>query len=110
MNGVLSTRRRSWRFYLAIARGKLAVWIRRLVAFPSSMSDYRPSTTLLIWLVLAGLLLPLIYILSIGPVFWLTSQGYLSPSVEAIYFPLGLLSRLSPSTQDALDWYIGLFQ
>ncbi len=74
------------------------------------MSDYRPSATVLIWLVLVGLLLPLTYILSIGPVFWLTSQGYLSPSVEAIYFPLGVLSRLMPPVQDALDWYIGLFQ
>ncbi len=74
------------------------------------MSDYRPSTTLLIWLVVIGLLLPLTYILSIGPVYWLIAQVYLTPSVESIYYPLGLLSRVSPSTQDALDWYIGLFQ
>ena len=74
------------------------------------MPDYRPSTALLICLVVAGLLLPLIYILSIGPVYWLVAQGYLSSSAESIYLPLGLLSKLSPPVRDAIDWYISFFQ
>ena len=74
------------------------------------MTDYRPSSTLLIWLIVAGVLLPLVYILSVGPVYWLIAQGYLSTSADWIYLPLGFLSNHCPPFQDAMDWYVGFFQ
>jgi hypothetical protein len=74
------------------------------------MTDYRPSTTLLICLIVAGLLLPVIYILSIGPVYWLTSQGYLGTAAMTAFAPLELLAYYCPPFQDAMEWYLSLFQ
>jgi len=74
------------------------------------MSDYRPNIVLLIWVVLIGILLPLTYLLSIGPVYWLMAQGYLTPIAESIYYPLTLLAKYCPPFGDAIDWYISLFQ
>jgi hypothetical protein len=74
------------------------------------MSDYRPSTTLLICLVVVGILLPVVYILSIGPVYWLVAQGYLSIGAMTAYSPLEWLALNCPPFHDAIDWYLSFFQ
>jgi hypothetical protein len=74
------------------------------------MSDYRPNVTLLIGLIVVGILLPVIYIFSIGPVYWLVAQGYLSISALNVYYPLDWLAHLWPPFQDAIDWYLSFFQ
>jgi len=74
------------------------------------MTDYRPSTTLLICLIATGILLPVTYLLSMGPVYWLVAQGYLSISVLNAYLPLEWLAYICPPFQDAIDWYLSFFQ
>ena len=74
------------------------------------MSDYRPSITLLVFLIVVGILLPVIYLVSIGPVYWLVAQGYLSIGVLNAYFPLEWLAHIFPPFHDAIDWYLSFFQ
>lgn len=46
-----------------------------------------PWVSWIVWLILA----PGMYLLSVGPVVWLVSKGYLSESVGAVYAPVSYL-------------------
>ena len=60
----------------------------------------------------ALLLLPVLYVLSVGPANWLLQHNALDALRDPVvyfYRPLFWLSDASPQFQAALRWYIGLF-
>jgi hypothetical protein len=57
-----------------------------------------------------AVLSPPAYVLSVGPYYWLLGHGYISASVEVIYFPLALVCHLLPPLHDAVEWYVSLWQ
>jgi hypothetical protein len=63
--------------------------------------------------VLLIMLLPLVYVLSVGPAVWLQMNGYLSESVEdaleVIYLPLAWLVMNSEWAEAMLMAYLSLF-
>lgn len=66
-----------------------------------------------VWI--AGLvLLPLLYVLSIGPAAWLLDHGYMSEPVEealtVFYTPLVLVYDSNQTFEVALDAYLSLWQ
>jgi len=60
-------------------------------------------------LAVAALVLPIVYVLSIGPAWWLYRRGYLSDSAAIVYAPLRLLGNNCKPIEDALRWYIDLW-
>ena len=53
-------------------------------------------------------LLPVIYMLSVGPATWLYHHGHLGGDrVHAIYGPLILIRDWSPTCDAAMEWYLG---
>jgi len=58
------------------------------------------------------LLLPVVYVLSLGPMCWLAGKGYLSwdSPVFAIYYPLGLLCEHNKVVNDTMESYLYLWQ
>ena len=57
------------------------------------------------------LVLPTLYVLSIGPAFWLSQRGYLSDEAGAwFYWPLSAIANSSEFAQNWLIWYIRLFE
>ena len=58
-----------------------------------------------IGLVLVVLFLPVLYVLSIGPVAWLMGNEATWWS-EAFYYPLGQLAAYFKPFRDALGWYL----
>jgi hypothetical protein len=59
----------------------------------------------------AMLLLPVLYVLSIGPAAWLCVKGYIdSDSSMAIYWPVLWLAGQSQAPKVALGWYISLWK
>lgn len=66
-----------------------------------------------IWIVIL-LALPLLYVLSLGPVARLhssTESAGLQNAIELFYIPLSYLIQLEiPGFAPALEWYINLFQ
>jgi hypothetical protein len=65
---------------------------------------------LVVVLLVAVLLLPPAYILSIGPALWLFAHDYLSAdAVNAYAIPANTLSRYCPPLRDALHWYASQF-
>jgi len=72
------------------------------------LSAYHRSS-LAVWLTVAVLLLPILYVLSVGPVFWLHKHGYLGYSALAIYGPLSYLYDSCQPVRYAIDWYASLW-
>ena len=59
----------------------------------------------------AAIAAPLLYVLSVGPVVWLMSHGWLSPqneTVEVIYAPLEFLVQFEWFGA-LLEWYMNLW-
>jgi len=52
-------------------------------------------------------LLPVLYVLSVGPAVWLSSHDYVSTG--PLYYPLGWVSERCGPFRDALTWYMSLF-
>lgn len=55
------------------------------------------------------LLLPVLYLISSGPVEWLMARGYVSynnPFVKAFYYPGELLMKICPPLNDFVRWYL----
>lgn len=68
--------------------------------------DQRKSNNPLVtWLVILLLLLPVGYVLSVGPFFWLVKHRYLDNSVGVVYVPLGMLRIHCPPFKAVLDPY-----
>jgi hypothetical protein len=64
--------------------------------------------------VLVLVLLPVIYVASLGPVVWLVSRDFIDAGPESIvaiiYAPLQNAADHSPFIERALMWYGGLFR
>ena len=56
-------------------------------------------------------LLPLLYILSAGPVIGLMSRGYVSESATmAVYSPLNFVCESCTPVDEGMRWYVDLFR
>jgi hypothetical protein len=61
--------------------------------------------------VLVVVLLPLLYVASLGPAVWLLDHGYIAPRpVLIVYWPLESLAQESEAARDALTWYADFFR
>jgi hypothetical protein len=61
-------------------------------------------------LVVSILLLPVLYVLSVGPYVWLYEHGYLSDEVGRVYAPLDYLCTYCPPVRVALQGYLKLWE
>jgi len=73
-------------------------------------NDQRRGSTAAAWLVLASMLLPVLYVLSIGPAIRLLSHSQYVGYAAAFYAPLDWLSMACKPFDDALRWYVSLWQ
>ncbi|WP_254510078.1 hypothetical protein [Anatilimnocola floriformis] len=72
-------------------------------------TDNRRSAAAVATLVVL-LLLPVAYVLSIGPANWLVSNEYLdSDSVRWLYLPLINLAEHSETANQVIVWYLSMF-
>ena len=71
--------------------------------------DKRGGTGCAIGLVLVFMFLPVLYVLSIGPVNLLVENNASLRWIGLIYFPIGLLAEYCPPFGTALDWYMQLW-
>jgi hypothetical protein len=58
-------------------------------------------------------LLPVLYLISSGPIEWLMARGYVSysnPLVKAFYFPGEFLMKVCPPLNDFVRWYLSLWK
>jgi hypothetical protein len=56
------------------------------------------------------MLLPVLYVLSLGPAVWLVERQMLNLEIaQWFYFPLEFLSERSEFIRNSLTWYVGLF-
>lgn len=62
-----------------------------------------PWMTWLVWAILA----PVLYVLSIGPVVWLTSRGYFQGIFAYLYAPLSLLPHdIRELIARYIEWWV----
>jgi hypothetical protein len=61
-----------------------------------SDNDQRRSSSLTVWLVAAFVLLPVVYVLSIGPATWLFDHRYINGWALSIYLSLELACDACP--------------
>ena|ERR1041385_5680641 len=47
-----------------------------------------------------------IYVLSVGPVFYLMGREYLPGKLEAVYAPIEIIANYSPTVEKLFDWYL----
>lgn len=77
----------------------------------SSRSFSAPIAVVAIFLMIV---LPLLYMLSIGPAVWLESRGHIdAPEDSAIvkfYWPLHWLIERSGPAMTVFDWYVGFWE
>ncbi len=77
------------------------------------MSDERHKPSGTFWVIVTLVVLPVLYVLSIGPVAW-TSRlmpEWLGNAVVVFYWPLEWIYQHGPvPIHDALDWYVHLFR
>jgi hypothetical protein len=74
------------------------------------MSDEnRPRSSLAVWLIVGLVLLPALYVLSVGPANWLAGHGFRPNAEEWIYWPLGFLAQNVPLVKAFFDWYLPLW-
>lgn len=74
----------------------------------------RPRSSLAVWVAIVCIILPIAYVLSVGPVVWLRQSGYVAPAIceviELPYWPLAWLRDHLGPAGDVLDWYVDLWQ
>jgi hypothetical protein len=76
------------------------------------IDDLRPSTAapILAAIAIVALLLPMFYVLGVGPTAWLVIHGYISnDSAMAFYWPLQSLADSSPWVDSILQGYVSLW-
>ena len=62
-------------------------------------------------MLLAVVLLPGLYVASLGPAVWLLDHQYVTPRlVLIVYWPLELLAQESSAVRDVLTWYADFFR
>jgi hypothetical protein len=73
--------------------------------------ETKPRSSLAVWLVVVLLLLPVGYVLSIGPAVWLIKHGYLNKQVsQTFYGPLIFVASLWGPMMRLLQWYAELWR
>ena len=55
------------------------------------------------------ILLPMLYVLSTGPVAWLANGNPSLRWVDTIYYPLGMLAKHCEPFRDSFEWYVRLW-
>lgn len=75
----------------------------------SERDEKRGGSGCAIGCLLVGLLLPVLYVLSLGPVAWLVNGKDSFQWLVMIYIPLGVLADNCHPFGDALQWYIELW-
>jgi hypothetical protein len=74
------------------------------------MADQQRSAAPVAIAVLAILSLPVLYVLSTGPVVLLMERGYINPEwVDAVYYPIEIAMNAMPWFNAAMTWYLELF-
>jgi hypothetical protein len=73
------------------------------------MTSNRHPSLLAVWLTLAVLLSPFLYVLSTGPAAWL--NFYICPmgAISWVYWPLEELNNHSSLVKAFFDWYLELW-
>ena len=61
-------------------------------------------------LLIGLLLLPVGYVLSLGPAVWMHDRGWLPDSVGIVYWPLIMLCKYSSTFEEMMNWYVELWQ
>jgi hypothetical protein len=79
-------------------------------AKPTIDDQQRPRSLLSVWLIVAVLLLPVLYVLSSGPVaVYVLSDSRFSYQTRLVfmnlYWPLGLLYHNSETAKTVFEWY-----
>lgn len=73
------------------------------------MTTDRPRSSLAVWAI-AAVSLPILYVLSNGPAYWLFEHKYLSYEAYSFcYWPLARLASVCPPFSVFLMWYISLW-
>ncbi len=77
------------------------------------MSDERQKPSLAFWATVTLIGLPVLYVLSVGPVAW-TSRfmpKWLGNALVVVYSPLEWIYKNGPAPiHEALDWYVSFFR
>jgi hypothetical protein len=77
------------------------------------MRQSNGSATVLVVIVLLIVLAPILYVLSIGPVVWLSERGLVNTdegsAAVIIYSPLIWAAASSPKVEAAFTWYASIF-
>ena len=72
-------------------------------------NDQRKGNSLTVWLA-AAVLLSLLYVLSIGPAYWLFDHELISTetlkAIDKAYSPVYFVSDNCPPLHRTIDWYI----
>jgi hypothetical protein len=72
------------------------------------------SGVLTVAVVVLLVLLPLIYLFAVGPIVWLSTNGYLSENakyiINVVYEPLGYLLDKVPLFNSIYQWWVELWQ
>jgi hypothetical protein len=66
-----------------------------------------PGVAILCGIVL--FLVPVLYVLSTGPVAWLANGNPSLRWVDTIYYPLGMLAKHCEPFRDSFEWYVRLW-
>jgi hypothetical protein len=69
----------------------------------------KPLSSLTVWLILAAMLSPFAYVLSVGPAIWMFKHGYLPEWVGVLYLPLEFANNTLPPVKAFFDWYLALW-
>jgi hypothetical protein len=69
----------------------------------------RPRSSLAVWLIVGAVLLPVLYVLSSGPVISLCKYGYLAKECLVIYIPLAYLGQNYSIVRQSLQAYFDLW-
>jgi len=71
------------------------------------------GSSVAVWTGIVALLLPVVYVLSLGPAVWLHDRGGLGSEmnefIRLTYSPLAWLRENSEVCRHVLDWYVGLW-
>jgi hypothetical protein len=73
----------------------------------------QPRSLVSVWLIVGALLLPILYTLSMGPMLWLATHGYLPQAARQFlsdfYAPLWIAGGYVPFLKQFLYWYAGFW-
>ena len=77
-------------------------------------TDDQWRSSLVVWLIVGPVLLPVAYVLSVGPVVWLFDHAYIGGTFagnvfNVIYAPIDFVTAHWEPARKCLAWYLGLW-